>query len=169
MYFSENKGFTLIEILVVVVIVSILMVLGVQMISSGSVERNLQQRGKILKYSIQYACDQATFQNRAYGINFYTNSYDFSQFINNEWVVVVSEQLSRVTLKDGMKLTLSIDGQLLVLPEEEIEEPQVSCDATGRLTPFELTISDASDLHRYQLSTSDSWQIDGHWLEQKDG
>ena len=166
MYFSDNKGFTLIEILVVVVIISILMALGVQMISSGSVERNLQQRGKILKYSIQYACDQATFQNRAYGIKFYSDAYGFNQFVNNEWVEVISDQLTTIKLNDGMKFALSIDGQIVVLPDDELEIPQVSCDATGRLTSFKLTISDATDLHHYQLRTTDSWKMEGQWLDQ---
>ncbi len=164
---SNPKGFTLIEILVVVVIISILMALGVQMISSGSVERNLQQRGKILKYSIQYACDQATFQNRVYGIKFYRNAYGFAQFVNNQWVDVISEELSWVKLTDGMVLALSIDNQMVVLPEQELKIPQVSCDATGQLTSFALTVSDATDLHHYQLSTTDSWEMQGKWLDQE--
>lgn len=168
MNFSDNKGFTLIEILVVVVIISILMALGTQMISSGSVERNLQQRGKILKYSIQYACDQATFQNRAYGIKFYADAYDFSQYVENQWIDVVSEQLASKKFNDSIVFSLVIDGQSVVLSDQDLKVPQVSCDATGQLSAFELIISDLTNKHHYQLRTTDSWELQGHWLDEKD-
>lgn len=169
---TRTLGFTLIEILVVVVIVSILTVLGVQMISSGSVERNLQQHGKILQASIEFTCDQAVLQNIPYGLSLSQTGYAFSLFTNQNWQEAIYQEasLSKV-LTDGSKLSLSLDGQNVVL-EDELEAtpdmiPQIVCDTTGELTNFSLEISDATNQHHYQLKTFGFWQIKGQWLDEK--
>jgi len=166
---AKTIGFTLIEILIVVVIVSVLTVMGVQMVNSGSVERNLQQQGKIFKSSLYYVCDQATFGNRAYGVVFSENSYSFSYFVNHQWLAAVeTNNLSR-TLTAGLVFDLQIEGQTIVLSSEieNIEEaPQIMCNSMGELTPFRLTIKDATGKHRYQLATTSFWEIEGQWLEE---
>ena len=114
---TKISGFTLIEILVVIVIVSILSVLGVQMIASGSVERTLQQHGRILQSSIEYSCDQATLQNIPYGIIFYQNGYVFSQFVNQQWLEVFNnEPMNPRDISDGSQFNLSLDGESVLLP-----------------------------------------------------
>lgn len=165
---NNNQGFTLIEILVVVVIVSILTVLGVGMISSGSVERNLQQHGKRIKASIQYVCDQATLQNIPHGIKFSQAGYAFTHYVNQEWLDLMAQQsVIGKELTDGSLFALRIDGQELVLTEEIGDIPEIVCDSSGQLTPFELIISDATNQHFYQLKTTDFWQIEGQWLDEK--
>jgi len=169
MKIRNSQGFTLIEILVVVVIVSILTALGVGMISSGSVERNLQQHGKLLKASIEYACDQATLQNISHGIKFSQTGYGFAQYVNQEWIDLILQQtIIGRELTDGSVLTLKLDGQDVVLKEEINEIPQMVCDSSGQMTPFELIISDATNQHFYQLKTTDFWEIQGQWLDEKD-
>lgn len=167
MKIKSNYGFTLIEILVVVVIVSILTVLGVQMISSGSVERTLQQQGRMLRAAIEFSCDQATLQNIPYGVNYTVNGYSFSQFVNQQWIGVFSQEaLISKELNDTV-LSLSIDGQAVVLPKEASEIPQIVCDASGQITSFVLVISDALKQHYYQLKTNGFWSLEGQWLDDK--
>jgi hypothetical protein len=153
---------------VVVVIVSILSVLGVQMIASGSVERNLQQHGRILQSSIEYSCDQATLQNIPYGVKFYLNGYVFTQFVNQQWLdVLTNEPLYPRDLTDGSILELNIEGESIVLSDEPEEIPQLLCDSNGQINDFELIISDATDKHHYLLETLDFWNIEGQWLDDK--
>ncbi len=168
MRFSQAQGFTLIEILVVVVIVSVLTVMGVQMVSSGSVERNLQQHGKILQSLMNYACDQATFVNRPFGVKFSNNGYTFSQFFNQQWQMLDTDKVQYYQeLTDGSVLQLQIDGQSVVLTDELPQNPQVMCDSSGQLSDFTLTISDASLQHHYQLQRKEFWQISSKWLDEK--
>jgi len=165
---KNSSGFTLIEILVVVVIVSILSVLGVQMIASGSVERNLQQHGRILQASIEYSCDQATLQNMPYGIKFYQAGYVFAQFVNQQWLEVLNnESLSPKEITDGSIFDLSLEDETTVLPEEPEDVPQIMCDSNGQISTFNLVISDATDKHHYLLESIDFWQVDGKWLDEK--
>lgn len=165
---TKDNGFTLIEILVVIVIVSILTVMGVQMISSGSVERNLQQHGKILQATLNYACDQATLQNIPYGVKFTKSGYNFSQFINQQWLDVISDEATfNKEYNDGSQFDLEIDAQSVVLGEEFAEIPAIVCDSSGELTDFKLIIADATGKHRYQLKRVDFWKIQGQWLDEK--
>jgi general secretion pathway protein H len=163
---TTHKGFTLIEILIVVVILSILTVMGVQMVSSGSVERNLKQHAKILQSTIEYVCDQATLQNIPYGVRFFNSAYVFLQFNNQQWQEIFSDDINfNKELTDGSILSLEIDDQFVVLNDDEIEIPHIMCDTTGQMTAFALTVSDATQQHHYQLKTIDFWQLQGQWLD----
>jgi type II secretion system protein H len=163
----KQAGFTLIEILVVVVIVSVLTAMGVQMISSGSVERNLKQHAKIMQSSIEYACDQATLQNIIHGVRISTTSYAFVYYVNQQWVDLISQDsLFTKELTDGSQISLEIDGITVVLQDDITELPQIICDNTGQMTSFVLVISDATSQHHYQLRAKDFWQIEGQWLDE---
>ncbi|MCF6318473.1 MAG: GspH/FimT family pseudopilin [Proteobacteria bacterium] len=165
---TQALGFTLIEILVVVVIVSILTVMGVQLISSGSVERNLQQQGRILQSSIEYSCDQAVLQNTPYGLMVSQAAYGFSIFTNQTWQEVIYQETSLdKILLDGSLFSLTLDGQTVVLEEELDSTPQIVCNTSGEISPFSLTLSDATEQHHYQLTTPDFLQIKGQWLDEK--
>ena len=161
------KGFTLIEILIVVVILSILTVMGVQMVSSGSVERNLKHHARVIRSTIEYACDQATLQNVPYGVRFFNSAYVFFQYNNQQWQTVISDDIdfSR-ELVDGSIFSLEIDDQFVVLTDDEIEVPHIMCNTSGQMTAFELTVSDATEQHHYQLKTKDFWQLEGQWLDE---
>ena len=163
---NQAKGFTLVEILIVVVIISIVSVLGVQIISSGSVERNLKQHGQIFKSTLNYACDQAVLQNIPYGVKFSSKSYAFAQYVNQEWVDFYSNEVQfSKNFEDGSLLSLSIDDQEVVLRDQLSELPQLLCDNNGELSDFTLVVSDFTQEHHYQLKSVDYWKIQGEWLE----
>lgn len=168
-YNVNSSGFTLIEILVVVVIASILSVLGIQMIASGSVERNLQQHGRILQSSLEYSCDQATLQNQPYGIKIHKNGYVFTQFVNQQWLdVELNESLYSKDIADGSIFSLRVEDEPIILSEDVGDLPQIYCDSTGQISVFELTVSDVTQKHHYVLKTMDFWNIEGHWIDDKE-
>ena len=138
------------------------------MIASGSVERNLQQHGRTLQASIEYSCDQATLQNIPYGVKFFQNGYTFTQFVNQQWLdVLTNEPLYPREYSDGSLLELSIEDKSLILPEDAEDVPQIMCDSSGQINAFKLIISDATDKHHYLLETTSFWQLEGQWLDDK--
>ncbi len=166
MWVQATKGFTLVEILVVVVIVAVMTALGVQMLSAGSVERNLQQHGRQIQASLNFSCDQAILQNRSHGISFFNEGYQFSQYVDQQWLSLADEMdYAYHEFQDGSVLSLRIEDQSIVLGDEPTELPQVVCDASGELTPFSVLISDASKAHHYRLKTINFWQLQGGWDE----
>lgn len=163
----QNSGFTLIEILIVIVIVSILTVLGVQMISSGSIERTVQSSANKFRTSFDYACELASLQNRIYGVKFYESGYAFSTYFNQQWQdVTASEALLLTDFKNGLKLDLLVDGRPVILKDELPNIPQIICEETGQISTFELNINNSSNSSVYQIKPKDFWNLEGFWINE---
>ena len=75
-----ERGFTLIEVLVVVVIVGIISAVVLLSTSLVRDDRDLQQEAKRLASLIELSSDEALFQGRDLGIEFMTGGYRFVEF-----------------------------------------------------------------------------------------
>jgi general secretion pathway protein H len=163
----QDSGFTLIEILIVIVIVSIMTVLGVQMINSGSIERTVQQQVNQFKASFAYSCDQASLQNRIYGLKIFQNGYSFSTLVNQQWQdVLASEALANIEFDNGIYFDLSVDGRVVELTQNSNQIPQIICDSSGEISAFVLNLHNSSNASIYQLKPKDFWSLEGRWLDE---
>lgn len=151
-----QRGFTLIEVLVVMMIVGI-MVAGL-VLSTGLAhgDRELEQeRDRILGLT-EYLREQATLQGREFGIRCFDGGYEFLAYYRDPqnlqvglWQRVENDPLLRVRkLPRGLELQLAVDGRKVVLPQEEVEDdalaPQLVLFSSGEMNLFELTLRRAS-------------------------
>jgi general secretion pathway protein H len=165
---AQKLGFTLIEILIVIVIVSIMTVIGVQMLGSGSIERTVQQNINKFRASFDYSCDQASLQNRIYGINLFKSGYSFSTYINQQWQdVIANEVLPTIEFENGLWFELQVEGRPVILDDEPVRNPQIICDSSGEISSFVLKVYNSSNASVYQLKPKDFWNLEGHWLDEK--
>ena len=156
------RGFTLIEILVVVMIVAI--VASVAVLSLGVVgdDRELRDEGRRLASLIEVAMDESMLQGREYGIEFMIDAYRFVEFdtLSNRWGEIFGDETLRMRrLPEGAEFDLFVDDQRVELEFEpsrlqtdedrndEDNEPADDVDgyvphllifSSGDLTPFEL-------------------------------
>jgi len=155
----KNNGFTLIEILVVVVIIAT--IVGTVVLSMGLVgdDRELDTERKRVASLIEVAQDEAMMQGREFGVEFMQSSYRFVEFdpFTFQWSEVPGDELFRLRgLPEEMEFDLYIEGQRISLdidpqqfsdPEEEDSSagfedyvPHVFVFSSGEATPFELRI-----------------------------
>ncbi len=155
----RSNGFSLIEILVVIVIIGIIS--GIALLSLGILgdDRQLQTEARRLTSLVEVAKDEAMMQGREFGLEFMNNSYRFVEFdpFINQWTELVDDEMLRLReLPDDAEFILMLEGQRVLLendparfedPEEtsgrdlsETYSPHVYIFSSGDVTPYDLEI-----------------------------
>jgi general secretion pathway protein H len=156
----RSGGFTLLEILVVVVIIGIITVGALLSLSFTGPDRELHNEGDRLADLMNYAQEQGELQTRELGLYCTDHSYKFLAFDarRNLWVPINDDDALRPrTLPDAIKLQLDIEGREVVLatladeqkkgsapasaPPPVDLQPHVMIFSNGDLTSFRVTLA----------------------------
>lgn len=180
---EHGRGFTLIEVLVVIVIVGILM--AVAFLSFGILgdDDNMDREARRLSSLIQLVTDEATTQGRDFGVEFMTAGYRFVEHdpLLDQWFEVTGDDyLPQRNLEEGLEFELTLEERRILLhteaqetareEEEEYEPslfnrlenrdltddylPHVLILSSGDVTPFDLRIIRDTDRRELLLTLS---------------
>jgi general secretion pathway protein H len=140
-------GFTLIEILVVLVIIGVL--IAGTVLSLGVVGRDtaLDKERERITALMDYLRDQAALQNREYGMRCFVGGYEFVTYDARSglWQRLQDDPMTRPRrLPAGIEMTVRIEGRPVVLPAADSKDPdlspQIMLFSSGDLNLFELTL-----------------------------
>jgi len=146
---QRQLGFTLMELLVVIVVISIAftMLITIAIPGGGQVEA-IRKETLRLQQLLTAAHEQAVFRAEEYGIFFDDESYRFMQLDmqTNVWSEIENDKLFRKRqLPEDMKLELNIEEIEVLFTQEENESilnteedklrPQVFLLSSGETTP----------------------------------
>lgn len=140
---AASRGFTLLEILVVVVIIGVLAAAVVLSVDGGSA-RHLDREAERFRALLGQACEQAELAGRDMGVLMRDDGYGFATQVDGYWKPQPeSGELRQRRWIDGLRSLLTRDGRPLVLIGADSREslPQMICYASGELSPFVLTLS----------------------------
>jgi general secretion pathway protein H len=155
----SSAGFTLVEILVVVVIIGVVsagIILSTNL--AGGRDYDLQKEGDRLEALMRYAREQAELQTREYGILFRDDGYMFVTYDVRRQLwrdVFEDDALHDRNLPGGLTFKLSVDARPVVLtkPKDSKDKtPQVIIFANGDLTTFEITLERDDGVRSISLS-----------------
>jgi general secretion pathway protein H len=145
-------GFTLIELMVVVVIIGVVIAATLLSVSSTGRDSQLEQERDRLAALIEYVRERAALQTVEYGLRCETGDYRFSMYDSRtgKWVEdPLDDSLRPRTLPAGLELVLNIEDRPVVLPARTDSArkdapkdltPQVMLYSSGELTGFKLTL-----------------------------
>lgn len=152
---AHERGFSLIEILVVVVIVGVTAAV-VALSVRGSGEREVENAAQRAQALVQLACERAMVGGRDIGFTVVGDGLRFGYFEIDGWRVLGeqgSDELRARPLGRDLALAAWREGIELPLLEEPDSEPSFACLSSGELTPFVLRI-DRPDASR-------PWELEG--------
>lgn len=153
---SRNHGFTLIEILVVLVIAGAL-IGALVLASGGSGPRDLENAARRAQSLIAVACERAVIGGRDIGFAPVEGGLRFGYFELDGWREMAdrpNDELRPRALGDGIELAAERDGEPLDLEPDAPVEPPFACLSSGELTPFTLRLT--------RPGVQDEWQLEGH-------
>jgi len=169
---NRSRGFTLIEIMVVVAIIAIMVgtiVLRIDLQNIATVVRDTAHRTQLL---MVLASDQAIYSRQQLGIRFHPNSYEFYILVadekskKSEWQILEDERLKFKEIPVDIDFEVEISGLPIILEELEDElanvtednpiKPHVMFLSNGEMMPdFRVVMADEEGEHEHALATGE--------------
>jgi len=144
---ARSRGFTLIELVIVVFIIGLLTAAVVLAIGGDRRDTQLDQEAERLNALFDYVREQAELQTRDYGFRVNEVGYSFVVFdvIGNEWRPVDEDDaLRQREFPKGIQPEVVVDGRRIVLDRKakDIEDyrPVINIFANGDLSSFEVSL-----------------------------
>jgi general secretion pathway protein H len=147
----RSKGFTLVEILVVVVIMAI--VIGLAILSIGTTGRDTQldEESRRIEGLVGMLHERALLEGRDFGVRIEPSAYEFVVYDlrRDRWLTLDQEhEFRHRELPKGLSFQLELDSQVVVIKavdrtlssDAAPPGPQLAIAASGEGTPFRLTL-----------------------------
>lgn len=165
---ARASGFTLLEILVVIVLIGIIVSIATVAIGVLGRDREVEEQARRLWAVMSQGREEAELQGRDLGLYLDDKSYEFMIFDPQQagWVTVADDDLlTRRELPPGLTLRLWLEAREVVLKPprqptaDELKKrlPQIVMIASGEIVPFELEIvREGSDVRWHVASRPDN-------------
>lgn len=156
----RHSGFTLIEILVVLVVVGLLAALAVMTMGGSSRDREMENEIRELYLLMQTASEQAVLNNTELGLVLDDEGYRFVAWEDQtgEWKIPGEPMFRMRGFPEWITITEYIENDTPRLASEEDRlRPDVVFFSSGETTPFELEFTLGRDDSRMHTIASDGF------------
>jgi general secretion pathway protein H len=147
----RSKGFTLVEILVVVVIMAIVISLAILSIGTTGRDTQLDDESRRIEGLVGLLHERALLEGRDFGMRIEPAAYEFVVYDpwRDRWLPFDQEhEFRHRELPKGVSFQLELDSQVVVIKpidrnlnsDQPPPPPQLAIAASGEGTPFRLTL-----------------------------
>jgi general secretion pathway protein H len=134
------RGFTLLELIIVTLIIGILLTLTTLSLDRNSAQRDGERQARFMVDRLQLGCERAILQGELMGVYFSTQGYAFYDWQESQWQLNTDDSLFQAqSWPKGWQIRLWIEKQPVDLTDlSDKKLPQVLCSPSGENTVFEL-------------------------------
>ncbi len=147
----RSRGFTLVEILVVVVIIAFVTAMAILAVGTTGRDSQLDEETRRIEGLIGLLHERALLEGRDFGLRIEPAAYEFVVYDPNRdrWLTLDQEtEFRHRELPKGVSFQLQLDSQIVVIKpidrtlssDAPAPGPQVAIAASGEGTPFRLTL-----------------------------
>ena len=166
---TPQRGFTLLELLVVLFIIGITLSFAMLSVGDRTKEHSVQQEAQRLAARLALAGQEAILGAKELALQATSEGYQFLVLDNGEWQVLKDEELRPRRLPAGMQLKLTLEGESAVpisnqTADQEKRGKQAEKTAriyllsSGEMTPFEARLQD--DASHYFINGSATGKLE---------
>ena len=150
-----SAGFTLLELLVVMVIMGIVLSFGMLALGDGGRGDQIDQAVRRLQVLIELGSEEAILQSRELGLYIAPDHYRFFSYEEAGWQAYESDELFRSrALPAQVSFELYMEDLKVSLEEAtESPKPQIILSSSGERSPFELFILPDEEGPRYKITS----------------
>lgn len=154
------SGFTLIEILIVMLIVSIISSVAIMTIGFNP-QKKIENAANSLANTITLAAEEAMLRPATLGLALSENGYTFFIYEEpktedgNPWKPLASRAFHPHTFPKGAEVSLKVQDQTVPLNGK----PQIIIAESGDFTPFTISIRKAGDKPLYQIHGNTNGEV----------
>jgi general secretion pathway protein H len=147
----RSKGFTLVEIMVVVVIMAIVISLAILAVGTTGRDTQLDEESRRIEGLVGLLHERALLEGRDFGMRIEPAAYEFVVYDppRDRWLTLDQEhEFRHRELPKGLSFQLELDSQVVVIKPidrnladgRQPPPPQLAIAASGEGTPFRLTL-----------------------------
>lgn len=151
---NQSNGFTLIEIMVVMIIISVILSFATLSIGDGGLAQKLEQEAQRLSALLKLAKTEAIMQAKEMGVSFDKQGYRFYVLQAQKWQpFTIQDDIFRPrTLPKGILTEIHLEGEPIILNEAK-NTPQLLLLSSGEFSPFQiLFIAETDETIGYQIT-----------------
>ncbi len=142
---SKQAGFTLIEILVVMVLLGLLSGVAVFTLGSGKQQRELANESQRLHALLRVASEEAILSNSEIGFSIDEDGYEFLEYDDEKftWSPSTIELLKGRQFPEWVVIEFrrnAEDLKILGKEQDELKKPDMMLLSSGEVTPFTVTL-----------------------------
>ena len=160
---GKTAGFTLIEVVLVVLIIGIIVSMAGLSITQSGNDRLLAEEAKRVAGLMNLLSQEATISGKQYAVRIHQDGYEFWWFDKGDWLPIeAGSTFGPRQWSAPFQTALEVEGERIEIPFKESSEPapQIYFLSSGEMSAYRMILA----LSNTQGQSVPPWLIEGNYI-----